>query len=948
MECNKEEAIRAKSIAENKMLNKDFIGARKIVLKAQQLYPDLENVAQMLTVCEVHCSAEVKVNGEMDWYGILQVVPTADELTIKKQYRKLALLLHPDKNKFGGAEGAFKLVGEAHRTLTDRSKRVLHDMKRGASLRAVSARQPAPHSNKTSFTKKQPGVACSVPNSTSQFNGFNQQQAAPFSGNQTFWTLCPSCGIRYQYYQNIMNRVLRCQSCKKPFIAYDLNAHAVPSAAPWNRTGIPQKEKPVPAAHFAGQKSNFGTGSGMGSQGNVGGSSAASQPWSNTEFEGASNNDSKEGVHVDLDGGTANDVKFEKVKLQEVNKREQTVKTSAGNRSQKRGRKIVLEHSESESSDSDVVVEDGYPSRQNTGTTGSHPRRSTRQKQNISYNEDGSDDEFVHLKHKKSRTGSTSEQNDVNGVNVQTSEPAVSTGRKDRKGEGGASYASSVNGLHKREQGRSGKEHGLNASSSSKASASIDFSSEASPDDPEGYTYPDPEFYDFEGLRDENKFSVDQIWALYDQLDAMPRYYALIRHVYGPKFKVRFNWLEYDPTGKGETLWFNGGLPIGCGSFKLGKSEHTQERLMFSHPMPWRKGAKKNSYDIFPRKSEVWALFKNWDIEWSSCVDSGRQYEYEIVEVMSDFTEGDVISVVRLVKVQGFVSLFVQAIDKESSSIKIQMKDVLQFSHKIPSYRLTGNEREGIPKGSLELDCASLPLNFAEMFPSISLESFKVKAEDLNNVYDGLHSKSAGSEGEVPTCAANESSSELNRVAVEELRRSQDTFANKGNDTCEDEPKSSGMTKQAAVGSQQHRESDKTCKERIGAKENINSRDPNTFSAFKNHTDSEQQSGSPHSSHWYEYPDSEFHNFEEERSRDKFEEGQIWALYSDMDKNPNYYGRITKVESEKKFRVHVTWLEGCSEQERERFWFEEQLPVGCGTFQVIQDSCVLDLSLIHI
>ena len=72
MECNKEEAVRAKSIAENKMLNKDFSGAQKIVLKAQQLYPDLENVPQMLTICEVHCSAEVKANRETDWYGFFK------------------------------------------------------------------------------------------------------------------------------------------------------------------------------------------------------------------------------------------------------------------------------------------------------------------------------------------------------------------------------------------------------------------------------------------------------------------------------------------------------------------------------------------------------------------------------------------------------------------------------------------------------------------------------------------------------------------------------------------------------------------------------------------------------------------------------------------------------------------------------------------------------------
>ncbi|KAL0889142.1 hypothetical protein Bca101_013125 [Brassica carinata] len=52
---------------------------------------------------------DVYVNGggESDWYGILGVDRFADDVALKKHYKKLALLLHPDKNKFSGAEGAF-------------------------------------------------------------------------------------------------------------------------------------------------------------------------------------------------------------------------------------------------------------------------------------------------------------------------------------------------------------------------------------------------------------------------------------------------------------------------------------------------------------------------------------------------------------------------------------------------------------------------------------------------------------------------------------------------------------------------------------------------------------------------------------------------------------------------------------------------------------------------
>ncbi|MCL7032716.1 hypothetical protein MKW94_019006 [Papaver nudicaule] len=83
MECNKEEALRAKELAEKKMSSKDYVGARTMVIKAPKLYPSGDNYSQMLTVCEVHCSAERKLVGsDPDWHCILQIEQTADEASI--------------------------------------------------------------------------------------------------------------------------------------------------------------------------------------------------------------------------------------------------------------------------------------------------------------------------------------------------------------------------------------------------------------------------------------------------------------------------------------------------------------------------------------------------------------------------------------------------------------------------------------------------------------------------------------------------------------------------------------------------------------------------------------------------------------------------------------------------------------------------------------------------
>lgn len=47
-----------------------------------------------------------------DYYEILSVSKDATDSEIKKSYRKIALQLHPDKNRAPGADEAFKAVGE--------------------------------------------------------------------------------------------------------------------------------------------------------------------------------------------------------------------------------------------------------------------------------------------------------------------------------------------------------------------------------------------------------------------------------------------------------------------------------------------------------------------------------------------------------------------------------------------------------------------------------------------------------------------------------------------------------------------------------------------------------------------------------------------------------------------------------------------------------------------
>ena len=49
------------------------------------------------------------------------------EAILKKQYRKLALILHPDKNKAPGTGEAFKIVGKAYSVLSNVQKKAEYD-----------------------------------------------------------------------------------------------------------------------------------------------------------------------------------------------------------------------------------------------------------------------------------------------------------------------------------------------------------------------------------------------------------------------------------------------------------------------------------------------------------------------------------------------------------------------------------------------------------------------------------------------------------------------------------------------------------------------------------------------------------------------------------------------------------------------------------------------------
>jgi len=65
-------------------------------------------MAIILCVCEQWAESA----GAKDYYKSLGLKPTATEQEIKKAFRKLAILYHPDKNPTKEAEEKFKEIAE--------------------------------------------------------------------------------------------------------------------------------------------------------------------------------------------------------------------------------------------------------------------------------------------------------------------------------------------------------------------------------------------------------------------------------------------------------------------------------------------------------------------------------------------------------------------------------------------------------------------------------------------------------------------------------------------------------------------------------------------------------------------------------------------------------------------------------------------------------------------
>ncbi|CAG7878350.1 unnamed protein product [Brassica rapa] len=962
MDCNKEEATRAINVAEEKMRCGDFVGAQKLVMKAQRLFPELENVQKLLAVCDVHSSADKKIKGLDDWYGILQVQPSADSDTIKKQYRKLCLLLHPDKNKFPGAEAAFKFVGEANRWLSDQIKRTQYDVRyRSHSL----------------FASRESN-ANSLRNSSSA-----NAAAVNIASGLTFWTCCRNCGHRYKYLKVYVNQVMRCSSCQKSYTACNIGSDEVPfssSTADANQE-MNNTSRQHPCTGAESGKPETSAAAEMNKNGTVRGKLNKRSQKKQKRGAGDKKPKKDEGcTESEAEGGrphkgetvtnTSIGAEIPKPDILKPQPEEKEPQNSAGKsmpdlsapktkQTARKKRKSVEESSMSfEVDGSDAAVD-------KTDTEESNKR-----KPQVSYAEKRRNSDSVIPPTKKTKSGCEVES-DVNTKQTDEDNTSLEPAEKGKAKESENSGNNNIfSGKNKGSEGCD--RNGEDAALSSKMSE-VENGHNKADENRNTLEIPDPEFNVFEDERRPENFAVNQVWSTCDSRDGMPRRYARVRKVLSSDFKLRVTYLKPVQENNDESI------PVTWGKFNNGETKDVEKRSIFSGQM--LHSVCNRVVSIYPRKGEIWAMFSDWDEESSTLENHELPYKYDFVEIVNDFKEEAGIGAAYLGKVKGFVSLFQREAKNTVCQVQFAPERMLRFSHKVPAVKMTGMEKEGVPPGSYELDPTALPKDIfqvEEVNVEMDSETMKGKADSpypeapeigmktkpVPEIVPSPPRKRQKSDddggcsnrdkvcsisvsiGEVEGEAsrANGSSScQVNKKSVPngsrksgeasdafKLRKSprlqttpsqqiEETKSAKQGDKMKT-PKATDTgfvtdslgIKKSSEGTQQQVESlvGEGSKKRGRDGERPSSSKQNDLPAQLDGSTSKLLETTPASSSC-KTPQRNAFDFNNERSVDKFRRDQTWAIYSDDKGMPTEYVKIKKVETKPELVLHVAHMELC-------------------------------------
>nr|XP_043639425.1 uncharacterized protein LOC122610505 [Erigeron canadensis] len=218
METNdRAEADRLLAIADGLLRSNDLNGARDFSLLAQETDPLIERSDQIIAIVDVLTASNTRINNQNDWYAILQLESGRiydDMDLIKSEYRRLGLLLHPEKNDYAFADSAFRLVSNAWDVLSDPSRKMAFD----------------------NILLKNQQISCDKKmardNDLAKNEQISRDKIPVRRADGNIWTVCPYCYNLYEYPKVYDGCCLRCMNCEKAFQVVVIPPDSLPLAVP--------------------------------------------------------------------------------------------------------------------------------------------------------------------------------------------------------------------------------------------------------------------------------------------------------------------------------------------------------------------------------------------------------------------------------------------------------------------------------------------------------------------------------------------------------------------------------------------------------------------------------------------------------------------------------------------------------------------------------------------
>ncbi|KAG2565772.1 hypothetical protein PVAP13_7NG140000 [Panicum virgatum] len=598
-ECNMDEALKAKGVAENKFRDHDIRGARKYAIKAQTLCPSLEGISQMVSTLEVHLAAESKIDGECDWYRILSLGAFADEEEVKKQYRKLALLLHPDKNKSIGAEEAFKLISEAFWTSCNRCRMQYEYLRIYLNHNLLC---PNCHH---AFLAVETGFPCNGSSSSFSWSTKQQTQQNHNSTKHSYGSTSRTSSIPgtgnggYQQdstYDSYNNQSFQWNHYSKTASAAGTNVYSTQTSEKQRRKNDESYSYNYSASgntyvheKTASRRGRFS----KRRRHNYDGYTAMDYGGDNKETVAAST----EPAAALADVGRVNGTSVERFRSAVSGRRANIL----GEIAQIDTRGLLLEKAKA------ALREKLQELNISSSSRFAEKRRSEGKlypcDNNIKLNGALSDKPGKGVKLCNSRSVDTQvpSTDDTNPeqrrvpVSIDVPDPDFHDFDKDR-------------------------------------------TERAFDSDQVWATY-------------DSEDGMPRLYVMVQKVLSMK------------PFRIRMSFLNSKSNIELAPInWVASGFQKTCGDFRVGRYQITETVNIFSHKVNWTKGP-RGIIRIVPQKGDTWALYRNWSRDWNELTPDDVIYKYEIVEVIDDFTEEQGLTVIPLLKVAGFKAVFHRHVD---------------------------------------------------------------------------------------------------------------------------------------------------------------------------------------------------------------------------------------------------------------------------------------------